>query len=51
MLAVSVPAMVLVVVLGVLAVGIIAWLLPRPDSSLIVRSSSPDDERADRPAR
>ena len=48
--AVSVPVMVLVAVLGVLAVGIIAWLLPRPDSSLVVRSSAPDDEPNRRPA-
>ena len=44
MVAVSLPVMVLIAVLGILAVGVIAWLLPRPDASLAVRSSAPDDD-------
>jgi hypothetical protein len=48
MVAVTVPIMVLVVILGVVAVGVIAWLLPRPDSSFVVRSGAPDDEGGDR---
>jgi hypothetical protein len=44
MVAVSVPVMVLLVVVGLAAVGVIAWLLPRGDAALVVRTSTADDE-------
>jgi hypothetical protein len=43
MLAMSIPGLVLLVLVGVLAIGCIAWLLPRPDSSLVIRSGSPEE--------
>jgi len=46
LLAMSVPSMLVLVAVVVLLVGLIAWLLPRPDASLSVRHLG--DEGADR---
>jgi hypothetical protein len=47
LLAMSVPAMLLLVAVAVVVVGIIAWLLPRPDASLSLRRAG--DESTDLP--
>jgi hypothetical protein len=46
LLAMSVPAMLVLVAVAVVVVGIIAWLLPRPDASLSIRRVG--DEGTDR---
>jgi hypothetical protein len=43
MLAMSVSSMLLLVAVAVVLVGLIAWLLPRPDGSLTVRRIGSDD--------
>ena len=47
LLAMSVPSMLVLVAVAVVLVGLIAWLLPRPDSSLSVRrvGDEPTDRR------
>jgi hypothetical protein len=49
LLALSVPSMLLLVAVAVVLVGLIAWLLPRPDASLSVRrlgGDEPHDRRS-----
>jgi hypothetical protein len=46
LLAMSVPTMLVLVAAAVAVVGVIAWLLPRPDASLSVRHLG--DEGPDR---
>ena len=49
LLAMSVPAMLVLVAVAALLVGLIAWLLPRPDASLSVRrlgGDEPQDRRS-----
>ncbi len=47
MLALSVPGMLVLVAVAAVLVGLIAWLLPRPDASLSIRHLG-GDERPDR---
>ena len=44
LLALSVPGMLVLVAVVAAVVGVIAWLLPRPDSSLSVRRLGGDDQ-------
>ena len=48
LLAMSVPSMLLLVAVVAVLVGLIAWLLPRPDASLSVRrlGDEPHDRRS-----
>ena len=49
LLAMSVPTMLVLVAVAALLVGLIAWLLPRPDASLSVRrlgGDEPQDRRS-----
>ena len=45
LLAMSVPSMLVLVGIVVVLVGLIAWLLPRPDASLSVRRLGAGDQQ------